>query len=248
MKFSVEDKSDYRIIKSKSGNIVFGFTKAFPDFNLGMNTDKMSANNNWRIFLKSNQIDKIFLPIQVHSNSVVKIDNINDSRFYCQKCDGYSIKYANDKRCMASVTVADCIPVLFYSNNYLGAVHAGWRGLYNGIIENTIRHILCDESLDDYVWIIGPHARECCYEISKELYNKFKSKYLINPGKVIKNSNENKYFLSLDRIINHILKSNGVNMENIINSNICTICNTDYYSYRRDNKNSGRFAGFIYNT
>ena len=46
----------------------------------------------------------------------------------------------NQKNLPLGILTADCVPILLYDyvNNIIGCIHAGWKGAYSGIIENTI--------------------------------------------------------------------------------------------------------------
>ncbi|NNC54695.1 MAG: hypothetical protein HKO07_03110, partial [Pseudomonadales bacterium] len=66
------------------------------------------------------------------------------------------------------VLSADCLPILLCDNQgkCVGAIHAGWRGLLNGIIDNTVEALANELSLSNkadcrniYAWLgpaIGP--------------------------------------------------------------------------------------------
>lgn len=64
------------------------------------------------------------------------------------------------------VQTADCVPVLLWSTNAIAAVHAGWRGAYDGILEATVRAL---RELDDSELSaeIGPHICPLDYEFGE---------------------------------------------------------------------------------
>ncbi|MCK5685634.1 polyphenol oxidase family protein, partial [bacterium] len=210
-------------------------------FNLGLNTDYEMAEKNWFKMKSSFEKAQYFLPVQIHSNNVQFADEDKGSKFYSEECDAYLIQARNTA--FAAVTVADCVPLVLFSEKQeiIGAIHAGWRGLYNGIIENMIS-LIKEKSfeLNDITWVIGPHASECCYEVSEDIYNDFSDKYSIEPGRI----SDNSHFLSLKSVIYRIFENNGVNRVHDVNK--CTICDPIFYSYRRSRGAAGRFAGFIY--
>lgn len=218
-----------------------GFTYKEPEFNLGLNTDRTSADKNWSSLRKSFACERMFVPVQVHGNKVVHIDDRSIDRNYTEECDGYLLK--SEKQDLAAVTVADCLPLLLFSRTtpLMGCIHAGWRGLDSGIIENTIEVIRDQEyDINDLVWVIGPHARGCCYEVSSEIFEGFSEKYGIKPGEV----QSRRYFLSMKKIFLQILQKYDIMTDMIYDVNRCTICSQEFYSHRRSD--SGRFAGFIF--
>ena len=69
-----------------------------------------------------------------------------------------------------SVVTADCAPVVFWSasGNGVAIAHAGWRGLVEGVLENTVQH-LRKAGVDNIGAQLGPCIHPCCYEFGPEL-------------------------------------------------------------------------------
>lgn len=67
-----------------------------------------------------------------------------------------------------SVATADCLPIALAGRRSVALVHAGWRGIVNGVIPAAIgaMHDLDDEP---YAAAIGPHIGPCCYEVGGEV-------------------------------------------------------------------------------
>ena len=68
---------------------------------------------------------------------------------------------------------ADCVPILLAHRKIpvVVAVHAGWRGLAAGIVEQTVRVLAArfgDAVVAGIVAVAGPCARACCYEVGEE--------------------------------------------------------------------------------
>lgn len=113
---------------------------------------------------------------QVHGNNVKIVKSV-DKNTFIDNCDGL---ITNDKNLLLGIFTADCMPVLFSVGNgeIKAAVHAGWKGLYAGIIENTIGILktnFCVNPKDIKIYI-GPHIRSCCYETGTEMEDKFNVK------------------------------------------------------------------------
>ena len=68
------------------------------------------------------------------------------------------------------VLVADCLPVILGSEGAVAAVHAGWRGLAGGVLEEGMRAVRELGGSGEIVAIIGPGARGCCYEVGEEVH------------------------------------------------------------------------------
>ena len=158
---------------------------------------------------------------QTHSSKVVFADSHNS-----YKCDGI---YTDKSKLPLVVKTADCVPILMESSKGVSATHAGWRGLERSIFEKSIAiHEISSLRIS-----IGPHARKCCYEVGVEFLEKFKQSI---------DRVEDKYFLDLTKNIKQFALENNINLED---TGECTICNKEYFSYRK-NKTSERQFSFIW--
>lgn len=182
--------------------------------------------------------------IQIHSDivNIVGEENINSRR------DGDAL-VTNLKNVPLLIFTADCTPIAFIDKNKkaIGLAHAGWRGTYAEIANKTIKamHDNYNSNPEDILCIIGPTIGECCYEVSKDLYEKFDLKFGITSNTLGNRKGEN-YYLNLEEINNFSLKSADIKEENIIKMNICTNCNEDkFHSYRAHNKTNKRIGTLI---
>jgi copper oxidase (laccase) domain-containing protein len=126
--------------------------------------------------------------------------------------------------------------VLITGRRAFGAVHAGWRGLEQGVIAAAVAAL---RELDDgpISAAIGPGARGCCYEVGDDLRETF-SAYpaaLGQPGR-----------LDLALIAAEQLSALGI--EDRYDCGICTICSQpeEFFSYRRDAGETGRMVGAVW--
>ena len=73
-----------------------------------------------------------------------------------------------------SIITADCVPILLCDANkpLIGAIHAGWRGMFKGIIENTVG-LMRDKGATDLRAAIGPCIHQLSYEVGPEFYEYF---------------------------------------------------------------------------
>ncbi len=125
---------------------------------------------------------------QVHSNQIVALNkdfNMNDINYY----DGLNLAEADGvftqkPGIMLCVRTADCVPVLFYDRikRVSGAVHCGWRGIYEDIIINAVNTLTnhFHSNLDDVVIMIGPSICKNCYEVEEGFFNRFRAKNALN--------------------------------------------------------------------
>jgi YfiH family protein len=186
------------------------------------------------------EYEKLVHMKQIHSN-IVKIVDENDNFLNPPTCDGVITK---KKGTPLMVMAADCSPILFYDevNGVIAAAHAGRAGAFGNIVHNVIKsftHVF-DSNPRNIKVEIGPAICQGCYEVGEEIAKEAQSlrlKYALS----YKNSS---YYLNIRTILKKQLLDEGILEENITISDICTFCDTNYYSYRED-KQCGRFAGII---
>ena len=169
---------------------------------------------------------------QIHSTNVKIVD---ESNLVSIDTDGI---FTKNKDISLKIKTADCLPIFFYNESpfFIGVVHAGWKGLKEGIIENAcavLRSKINDISSVQVV--IGPSISQKNYEVQDKFIDYFGSKFIANKN--------GKLFLDLQTIAASRLKSLGV--ANVRDVEECTYENEFYHSYRRD-KTSKRLRGWIY--
>ena len=127
------------------------------------------------------------------------------------------------------VLAADCLPVLLGAPGAVVALHAGWRGLLAGIIEQGVRVLAQATGAADAVAIIGPGAGACCYEVSEEVHASF--------GEIHRDGAR----IDLKAIARERLLASGV--AEVRDLGLCTICDERFFSHRREGERAGRQAG-----
>jgi YfiH family protein len=140
------------------------------------------------------------------------------------------------------ILTADCLPITLCNRqgNEIAAIHAGWRGLVSGIIENTLAKM--QSKTEDLLAWIGPAICQQCYEVDNVVYKPFVSKYPWSRN-AFKQSNS-KWFANLPYIAELLLNVQGVSA--VYQSGLCTFeCQSELYSYRR-NAQTGRIGTLIW--
>ena len=180
-------------------------------------------------------LERIKYQKQVHSDKIKFIDidtPVYEADSLITKVDGLLI----------FVKLADCAGILLYDtkNKVIAAVHSGWKGTQQNILGKTISKMKSDYDSNpvDILAYISPCASVENYEVSEEFLTFF-------PEKSFQRRNGKLYFDN-KYMLNKQLLDAGIISENIEISDICTIANEDYHSYRRDGKKSGRMAAYIY--
>jgi YfiH family protein len=130
------------------------------------------------------------------------------------------------------VLVADCLPVIIGSAGALAAVHAGWRGLAGGVLEEGMCAVRELGGAGEITAVVGPGARGCCYEVGEEVHSTFG------------NAHRDGRNLDLAAIARDRLKDAGV--AHVEDAGVCTICDERLFSHRREGLAAGRQAGIAW--
>ena len=147
-----------------------------------------------------------------------------------------------------AIRTADCLPVLISDSGgkVVSAVHAGWRGVLSGIVNETLKTFrdVYKFSGKDIIAAIGPCIEKSCYEVGNDVVSEFRNRYGWWANIIeIKNGRN---LLDLRKSITIQLKEEGVHDRNIDHVDICTFCRGDLlYSWRRDKDPQERMHSFI---
>lgn len=150
---------------------------------------------------------------------------------------------ARQRAAVCVVMTADCLPVLLCdeAGTVVGAAHAGWRGLCDGVVEATVQAMACVPQ-DLMAWLgpaIGPQA----FEVGEEVRAAFlavqpQAAAAFVPGQ------PGKWFADLYALAR--LRLNGLGITRIYGGGHCTYAERDqFFSYRRDGT-TGRMGTFIW--
>ncbi len=135
------------------------------------------------------------------------------------------------------VRTADCIPALLRCGDKFAVIHAGWRGVVSNIIGLVIERLSLQSSGGKIELILGPSAGKDLYEVSSDVIEA-----LNNP--VYRPATLGKYFLDVRSTVAQQIMQDFPQVT-IYQSDICTISDQSFYSYRRDQQNPGRNLSFI---
>ena len=197
--------------------------------------------------------NNIIRPFQVHSNSIKTVTEKGIFLDEYQNIDGLITSKPNQ---ILSLTYADCIPLYFFDSNkkIIANIHSGWQGTLKKIGKIAVEKLIKEynSKCEDIICVIGPCIRKCHFEVDEEVQKEFSNKFteivgindLISKGNIIKG--KQKYYIDTVEINRRMLKEEGLKEENIIDSKICTVCNSDLiYSYRGNDETMCRNTSLI---
>ncbi|ACV26502.1 peptidoglycan editing factor PgeF [Kangiella koreensis] len=208
----------------------------FDSLNLGLHVgdDKSKVFVNRKQLQSASEHPPVQWLNQVHSNRVVEYSGVDTL------LDADAITTQKPAAACAVMT-ADCLPVLFTNSrgNWVAAAHAGWRGLADGILLNTVSQYAQAESL--MAWI-GPAISQDCFEVGDEVRQAFIDLNDGNQAQFVQNS-RGRWQADLVGLAKRQLENLGVD---VYLSQLCTFKNEhQFYSYRRDGQ-TGRMASMIW--
>lgn len=211
---------------------------AYASFNLGMHVDDdvQHVQQNRSLLLKACKLpDEPIWLNQTHSAIVVNAENLATN-----PADAiYSFK----PNLVCAILTADCLPVLLCDKDAkcVAAIHAGWRGLAAGIIENTVA-ALNIPAANIMAWL-GPAISAENYEVGEEVREQFVAHDKDATSAFTPNKNQ-KWQMDIYALAKQRLTQ--CNVTQIYGGNFCTYQQKDlFYSHRRD-KISGRMASLIW--
>jgi polyphenol oxidase len=211
----------------------------YKSFNLAthVNDDNNSVNSNREL------LDQ-FLPSsphwlnQTHSVDVIELPSLKINA---------DASYTKDKNTVCAVQTADCLPLLVTNKKgtIVAAIHAGWRGLLNGVIESTFLKMNMPPN-ELLVWL-GPAISQKYFEVGADVKNGFCEKDQ-EAEKAFRTISDQKWLADIYYLAKMRLKASGVAdiYGGSVADDYCTFANeADYFSYRRDGE-TGRMASLIW--
>ncbi len=171
---------------------------------------------------------------QTHSTDIIRVSEPTN---FVLDADGL---VTSNKNVVLSAMTADCLPVLLtdVEGSQVAAVHAGWRGLADGIVENAL--LAFDKPV--MAWL-GPAIGARVFEVGDDVLAAF-AKFDTNAVKAFTPLSSGKWLADMSLLATQRLNKAGVEL--VYNANLCTYSeSTRFYSYRRDGI-TGRQCSFIW--
>jgi len=221
---SFEPAGDHLAIALPGGTALFTTRRGgvsdgpFASLNLGLRTDDDAARvreNRARVARLSG--GRIAQARQVHGTRVVAADP--DA---VEEADG---QVTAERGVAAMALTADCLPIALVAPEGVAMLHAGWRGLADGVIAAGVQ-ALRGLGAGEIAAAIGPGAGPCCYEVGAEVHAAFGTS-----GRTV----------DLKTLARERLEAAGVGV--VHDCGLCTIHDERFFSHRRDRGVTGRQAG-----
>ncbi len=234
-------------ITGRSGGVS---TAPYDCLNLALHVgdDPAAVAENRSRLLGSIDARRIIWLQQVHGTRLLDADEGVADRAGAPEADGV---FATRPGIACAVLTADCIPVLLCdrAGQQVAAVHAGWRGLVDGILARTIERFQAPPG--QLLAYLGPAISASHYEVDDRFLAELQARVELEEGGSLWQQTvttcphkAGHYQFDLFALARWQLQRLGV--ANMYGGTDCTASQADrYYSYRRDGV-TGRFASLIW--
>lgn len=179
--------------------------------------------------------------------------------------DGILLSHAQTPNARAGIQTADCVPILIYAKapntqSIVSAVHAGWRGMHQGILPEAIQKTLAQGFKPEQIYMaIGPCIQQCCFEVAPNVIDSFQKDWGFlwgqkptkdqpistqQPAPKYKTAHQapvgpNNTWLDLNKIALYQAQHLGIPPENLDSDQTCTYCSDQkLQSFRRSTHQS----------
>ncbi len=174
-------------------------------------------------------VERLARGYQVHGSLVARVTDMpggDQSAAGSERADGQATALPGVG---TMVLVADCLPVALGCSGAVAMIHAGWRGLAAGVLEQGVHTLEVLAPGAELVAVVGPGAGVCCYEVGPEVHAAFAD------------SHRDGRHIDLRAIAHERLRAAGVAAVHDVPA--CTICDPRFFSHRREGEHAGRQAG-----
>jgi copper oxidase (laccase) domain-containing protein len=245
--FSIQDVAGRRFLVNKAW-----WAEGFQH---GMTMTDMSFSQVDRVecarrLCESFDADCLILLKQVHGREVIDcrdrrtLDEMcgHASSFFAQTREGDAIivpsrQPIRGKRILFGVLTADCVPVVLRGDSGIAVIHAGWRGLAQGIIDASAKALM--NVRDGIVLACAGSAASVRYEVGSEVVTAIGASAVASPAPC-----QNKFLLDTAETAMRQLKE-AMPTGSFISAGICTISDARFHSFRRDGDQAGRSITFV---
>lgn len=230
-------KGDLLIKEFKNIKIVFTTAEKNRSFNRFLE----SGLNNLESLKSEFCLDSLNFIKQIHSDYIVSYKGKS-----IKEEEGDAI-ITQKVKAGIGVFTADCVPVIIFDeeSKSVAAIHSGWKGTIKSITKKTLEKMIIDYNININTTkiVIGPHIKNCCYEVSDDLKEKFLNTTKIDEKKLFNNRN-----LNLEECILKDAREIGILEENIYSLDLCTHCSQEIklFSYRKSIGTYGRMFSLVF--
>lgn len=214
---------------------------AYASLNLGAFTNdlKEAVQRNKELLYTDLGINgyQIASSFQCHGNEVL---NVVEPGYY----EGFDALITNKKNIFLQILVADCTPILLFDpiHEVVAAIHAGWRGTANAIVQKTLdkMNLHFQTKPSDCFAYVGTCISQVFFEVDEDVAVYFDQEFYVF------DKEKDKYFIDLKRCNVRALSTAGLMKNHIAISPFCTVKDNNlFFSHRYEKGTTGRFGVII---
>ncbi len=193
----------------------------------------------------------VVLSQQTHSTNIRRVTAADAGKGLWRTRDYQQVDalITNEPELSLVVFSADCGIILLYDpvHHAAGAVHAGWRGCANGILEKTVAAMQAAFSSDPMQLLaaIGPCIGQCCFETDSDVPDAMQTA-LGQDAEPYLQWRDPKFHVDLEGLNRQWLLRAGLLPANIDTCSLCTACHPElFWSYRKMGEQRGAQVALI---
>lgn len=207
---------------------------------VGDNLESVQQNRNWLGAQINASIQWLH---QTHSTQIEQLESVSTEPLDADAA------WTKQPYLACTVMTADCLPILICNQEgtQVAAIHAGWRGLLNGIIEASVAALMKGaHPLSHHEWLVwlGPAIGPNHFEVGQDVYDAFTQRDNGSTSAFRISSTKGKFLANLYELAKQRFQRIGI--QHLYGGEYCTYSDpTHWYSYRRDHS-TGRMASLIW--
>lgn len=198
--------------------------------------DSATRQANIQTWLQDFKFNNLYLLKQIHGNCIchdfTQTADLEADAFFILKHN-----FINGDA--AGIVTADCLPIILYSSQAVALVHAGWRGLANGIIYKVIECFKASVFESPEIAVIGPAAGGQDYEVGSEVIEG-----IGQDANYIQGSHD-KFLLDLAATAAKQINRSCEGQVQIESFPFSTVSDARFHSYRRAQRLAGRNLSYV---
>lgn len=191
----------------------------------------------------------LLVPNQVHGSRVQVVRSAAPDDLETVRADlakGADALVVGVRDAAALLCYADCTPLIMVApHGTFAVIHAGWRGVDNGIAVKALSLLLKEDGSDDPGSVNvyrGPYIHAECFETGPDVHHRFVAQF----GPV---AAYDETHIDMGACLDKALAEAGVEARRIADVNRCTVCdNRNWFSYRAQGGVCGRHGAFAVRT
>ena len=189
-------------------------------------------------------LDNWVVGSQVHQTQIMQITAADKGRGAYRQADAVpdTDGLVTDEPGILLVSFyADCVPLFFVvpDMRVVGTAHAGWRGTAGGVAIKMIEKlaVVYGAKPEQIEVAVGPRIASCCYQVGEEVAAQFPES--------VRQERQGRTYIDLAQANLLQLQASGIDQKNIYTAEVCTCCDQQFFSYRREGNRAGRMAAVI---